>query len=247
MINDLFKGMSAYLTAIQLTAKHRLWGYFVIPAIVTILLGVAIFYGAWNLSGNIGNYISNLYPWEWGSNYVDEIGRVFGGLLVAALGLILFKNLVVALASPFMSFLSEKVERLLYGGEAPKFTVQQFVSDLVRGIRIAIRLVVRELFFTFFLFLVGLIPVFAPIIPFALFAVQSYYAGAGNMDFTLERYYRVRGSVQFVRRYRGLAVGNGIIYLLLYFTVIGFVFALPLSTIAGTVEAMKKIQAEEVA
>jgi hypothetical protein len=50
-----------------------------------------------------------------------------------------------------------------------------------------------------------------------------------------------------VRRYRGLAVGNGIIYLLLYFTVIGFVFALPLSTIAGTVEAMKKIKQEEVA
>jgi CysZ protein len=67
------------------------------------------------------------------------------------------------------------------------------------------------------------------------------------MDFTLERYYRVRGSVQFVRRNRGLAVGNGIIYLLLYFTIIGFVFALPLSTIAGTVEAMKKIKAEVVA
>jgi len=247
MIKDLFNGMSSYLTAIQLTAKHRLWGYFVIPAIVTILLGAAIFYGAWQISGNIGNYISNIYPWEWGSAYVDEIGQVFGGLLVAALGLILFKNLVVALASPFMSFLSEKIERILYGGESPKFTAQQFISDLVRGIRIAIRLVVRELLFTILLFLVGLIPVFAPVIPFALFAVQSYYAGAGNMDFTLERYYRVRGSVQFVRRNRGLAVGNGIIYLLLYFTVIGFVFALPLSTIAGTVEAMKKIKKEEVA
>ncbi|HKK76056.1 MAG TPA: EI24 domain-containing protein [Saprospiraceae bacterium] len=247
MIKDLFNGMSSYLTAIQLTAKHRLWGYFVIPAIVTILLGAAIFYGAWQISGNIGNYISNIYPWEWGSAYVDEIGQVFGGLLVAALGLILFKNLVVALASPFMSFLSEKIERILYGGESPKFTTQQFISDLVRGIRIAIRLVVRELLFTILLFLVGLIPVFAPVIPFALFAVQSYYAGAGNMDFTLERYYRVRGSVQFVRRNRGLAVGNGIIYLLLYFTVIGFVFALPLSTIAGTVEAMKKIKKEEVA
>lgn len=245
MINDLFKGMSSYLTALQLTAKHRLWGYFVIPAILTILLGVAIFYSAWSLSDNIGDYLSRIYPWEWGAAYVDEIAQVFGGLLVAALGLIIFKNLVVALASPFMSFLSEKVERMVYGGDAPQFTVQQFISDLLRGMRIAIRLVVRELFFTVVLFLLGIIPVFAPVVPFALFAVQSYYAGAGNMDFTLERYYRVKGSVQFVRRHRGLAIGNGVIYLLLYFSIIGFVFALPLSTIAGTLEAMKKINQEE--
>lgn len=244
-MKGLFDGMSSYLTALQLTAKHRLWGYFVIPALIVILLGGAIFYAAWGLSDNIGNYLSNIYPWEWGSNYVDEFGRVFGGLLIAALGLILFKNLVIAIASPFMSFLSEKVEHILYGGTSPKFDAKQFMSDLIRGVRIAIRLVVRELLFTFLLFLVGLIPVFSPVVPFALFGMQSYFAGAGNMDFTLERYYRVRGSVRFVRRNWGLAIGNGVIYLLLYFTVIGFVFALPLGTIAATVESMKRIQEEE--
>lgn len=244
MIKGFFNGMSSYLTALQLTAKHRLWGYFVIPAVVSVLLGGAIIYSAWGLSDNIGQFISRIYPWEWGSQYVDEVGRVFGGLLIAALGLILFKNLVMAIASPFMSFLSEKVERLLYGGESPKFNMQQFASDMIRGIRIAIRLVARELLFTILLFFVGLIPVFAPVVPFALFGMQSYYAGAGNIDFTLERYYRVRGSVQFVRRNRGLAVGNGLVYLLLYFTIIGFVFALPLGTIAATVESMKRIREE---
>lgn len=245
MINDLFKGMAAYLAALQLTAKHRLWSYFVIPALIALLVGSIIIYGAWQLSADIGQYISQIYPWEWGRAYVDEFGRVLGGLLIAALGLILFKNLVVALASPFMSFLSEKVERILYGSDAPEFTLRQFFSDLVRGVRIAVRLLLRELLFTFLLFLLGLIPVFAPVIPFALFAVQAYYAGAGNLDFTLERYFRVRGSIAFVRRYRGIALGNGIVYLLLFFTGIGFVFALPLGTIAGTQEALKKIRQEE--
>jgi CysZ protein len=247
MIKDLYKGMSAYGTALQFTVKHRLWSYFVIPALISLLLGSIIIYGAWLLSDDIGQYIGQIYPWEWGRAYVDEFGRVLGGLFIAALGLILFKNLVVALASPFMSFLSEKVERILYGSDAPQFTLHQFFSDLVRGIRIAIRLLLRELLFTFLLFLLGLIPVFAPIIPFALFTVQAYYAGAGNLDFTLERYFRVRGSVAFVRRHRGIALGNGLVYLLLFFTGIGFVFALPLGTIAGTQEALKKIRQEEAA
>ena len=186
--------------------------------------------------------MERIYPFEWGSGIVESVGQVFGGVLIAALGLILFKNLVIVLASPFMSFLSEKVERILYGGSSPKFSFTQFGSDIVRGLRIAIRLVVRELFFTLLLMLLGLfLPFLAPAIPILILLVQSYYAGAGNIDFTLERYYKVRNSVQFVRQHKGLAIGNGAPYLLLYFTVIGFLFALPLSTIAGTVETMKKL------
>ena len=77
--------------------------------------------------------------------------------------------------------------------------------------------------------------------------MQSYYAGFGNIDFTLERYYRVRGSIGFIRHNRGMAIGNGMVYLLLYLSVIGFVFALPLGTIAGAVESLKKLEASNVA
>ena len=244
MIKDLVSGMAAYLEAFQIASKHRLWIYFVAPVLISIALGVGIFYAAWGLSGNIGEIINKLYPWDWGSEVVAKIGQVFGGLLIAAIGLILFKNLTIALASPFMSFLSEKVEKLLYGGTSPSFSTSQFISDLIRGIRIAIRLIFRELFFTFLLFLLGLIPIFSPVVPFALFGMQAYYAGFGNIDFTLERYYRVRKSVQFIRQNRGMAIGNGIVYLFLYFTLVGFLFALPLGTIAGTVEAMKKLSNE---
>jgi CysZ protein len=246
MVKDLVSGMSAYLKAFQVASEHRLWVYFIAPVLISIILGVSIFYSAWSLSDNIGSIINNLYPWEWGSAVVAKIGQIFGGLLIIAVGLILFKNLTIAFASPFMSFLSEKVERLLYGGAAPQFSAAQFVSDLVRGIRIAIRLITRELFFTLLLLLLGLIPIFAPFVPFVLLAMQAYYAGFGNIDFTLERYFRVRKSVQFIRQNRGMAIGNGMVYLLLYFTVIGFLFALPLGTIAGTMEAMKKLDKQVI-
>jgi CysZ protein len=66
-----------------------------------------------------------------------------------------------------------------------------------------------------------------------IFVTQAYYAGFGNLDFTLERHFRVRESVRFVRRNRGLAIGNGTVYLLLLLSVVGFLVALPLATVAG--------------
>ena len=133
----------------------------------------------------------------------------------------------------------------MYGGEAPAFSIANAISDLVRGMRIAIRLVLRELGITLLLIAVGLIPIFSPVIPILIFVVQAYYAGFGNMDFTLERYYKVRGSISFVRDHRGIAIGNGAVYLFLYFTVIGFVIALPLATIAATMTSLKHLKQGE--
>ena len=245
MLKEFIQAAAAYSRALQLTIRCNLWGYFVVPVLISVLLGGGIFSIAYGLSDNIGGWLMNVYPFEWGKVAVERIGQVLGGVLLAAVGLIIFKNLVIALASPFMSFLSEKIERRLYGGKSPSFSPAQVISDLIRGLRIAFRLIIRELGITLILVLVGLIPIFSPVIPILIFVVQAYYAGFGNMDFTLERYYRVKGSVQFVRDHRGLAIGNGAVYLLLYFTVIGFLVALPLSTIAATTESLKHLRKNE--
>jgi len=246
MVKEFLQAVGAYVRAFRLTVKLNLWGYFIVPVLVSIVLGAVIFTAAYGVSDNIADWLMSIYPWEWGRNVVERIGQVLGGVLLAALGLILFKNLVIALASPFMSFLSEKIERKLYGGDSPTFSVSQALSDLVRGIRIAIRLIARELGITLVLILIGLIPIFSPVIPILIFVVQAYYAGFGNMDFTLERYHRVRGSVHFVRDHRGLAIGNGAVYLFLYFTVIGFLLALPLATIAAATESLKHLRKDEI-
>jgi CysZ protein len=48
-----------------------------------------------------------------------------------------------------------------------------------------------------------------------LIYVQSYYAGFGNMDYTLERYCNYSDTTKFVRNNKGTAVGNGFIFHLL--------------------------------
>lgn len=244
-MKGLLNGVTSYVKAFEVISRYNLWMYFMAPALVSIVLGVAILGIAYGISGNIGDWLISLYPWEWGRATLEKIATVFGAIFVVAIGFIIFRQLVIALVSPFMSPMSEKIEMRMLGvkHEVP-FSFSKFIGDLVRGLTIALRNIIRELSFTLMLFFIGLIPIFTPFTSILIFVVQSYYAGFGNMDFTLERHHRVRGSVRFVRRNWGLAIGNGAIFLLLLLTGIGFLFAIPLSTAAATVETVKRLDQE---
>ena len=241
MISSFTAGFGAYLKAFQLISRYRLWSYMLMPMLISIVLGALILGTAWNISGDFGDWLITYYPWEWGRGIFETIASVFGGFFVIAFGIIIFKNLVLAFSSPFMSMLSEKVERELTGYKSKPINPSQFIKDLIRGIRIALRNVIRELFYTFLLFLLGLIPIFTPFTTILIFLVQSFYAGFGNIDYTLERHFSIRGSVHFVRSNRWLALGNGAAFMLLFFTGIGFLVALPLGTVAATAETVKRL------
>ena len=52
----------------------------------------------------------------------------------------------------------------------------------------------------------------------------------------------VRESVRFVKANRMLAIGNGMVFVLLLMTVVGFLFALPLGTAAGAVVTLEELE-----
>lgn len=242
MIKNFILGLSAYGKAFQLIRSLRLSSYFLIPALISIILAGLIFGVAWNMGDDLGGWLINWYPWQTGATIVAKAANLLGSVLIIVLGLILYKNLVMAFASPFMSQMSEQIERKMSPNYIPApLSSSRFIREILRGLRIAFRNILRELFFTIILILIGLIPFFSPFVAIAIFLVQAYYAGFGSMDYTLERHYDVKGSIQFVRRYRGLALGNGAIFILLLMTGIGFLFALPLSTAAATPEVLKRL------
>ncbi len=243
MLNGLLAGIAAYGKALRLINRLRLWGYILAPGLISLLLGFGIFGSAWGISDDIGRRLIALYPFEWGRDFLEGLANIIGALFVVALGLVLFKHLVLALASPFMSYFSEKIEREITGrAEEVSFSLSRLVGDLLRGIRIALRNIIRELLFTLILLFLGLIPVLSPFTTLGIFILQSYYAGFGNLDYLMERHFTVRQSVRFVRRNAGLAIGNGAVFLLLLFSIVGFLFALPLATAAATVEGSRRLE-----
>lgn len=242
-MKSIWDGIASYGNAIKLVNRLGLWGYVLAPGLVSILVALGLFGVAWGFSDNIGDALLRLIPGLADKGWAEHASRIVSAVLIVALGLVIFKQLVLALAAPIMSPLSEKVERYLAGDAYHEihFSAQQMISDIVRGLRIALRNIVRELGITVLLLATGLIPLIGVVAPVLIFMVQAYYAGFGNMDYTLERHFRVRESVRFVRRHRGLAIGNGIVFMLLLLTGIGFLFALPLGAIAATIETRKRL------
>jgi CysZ protein len=63
------------------------------------------------------------------------------------------------------------------------------------------------------------------------------------MDYTLERNYGYKESVGFVKRHKGVAIGNGIIFtIMLFIRVIGVLMVLPLSVTAASSQTIRFIQ-----
>ena len=142
----------------------------------------------------------------------------------------------MALSSPFMSPVSEKIEEYYTGQPAENHTNTTFAKQFVRSIRIGVRNLAKELIYTLPILLLKFIPVVNIFSTALLFLVQSYYAGVSNMDYTLERHFSYRESISFIKKHRGLAIGNGIGFLILLFIpVIGVILVLPLSVTSATI------------
>ena len=242
-ISDFRDGISAYGEAWDIIRARKLWGYMLLPGIFSLLFGGLVIYLAFIFSTDLKDLIVGWYPWDTARETVATIAAILSVILIAASGLMIYKYVVLILVSPFMSLLSETVENYLLGNkESIAFSLPRAIKETLRGIRVALRNLIREILLTLVLFIVGFIPVIGFISGPAIFVLQSYYAGFGNMDFTLERHFGVRESVSFVRSHRGLAVGNGAVFLLiLMIPIIGLFMAPGLATVAGAVESVHRL------
>ncbi|WNH08548.1 EI24 domain-containing protein [Thalassobellus suaedae] len=243
MIKNIISGIKAYFGAFSLISKLKLWKYFVIPMIISFVTALLIGISAYGLSDNIGSFISKAWIWDWGKDTFTTISSFIGGLIIIVIGLILFKHVIMALSAPFMSPVSEKIETHLTGITNHNHRSTSFSQQLWRGIRINGRNLIMELLLTIPILLLKFIPIINIFSTILLFLLQAYYAGFGNMDYTLERHYQYKKSLQFVSKHRGLAIGNGIVFILfLLIPVIGVILVLPLSVTAATLKTVDALQ-----
>lgn len=244
MFRDFRDGIASYLRAWSVVSDLGLWNKLMVPGGISLLLFGLLGYMAYHLAGPLGVWLANFWPFGWGESYVDWVAAFVGGAAVFFVGLTLYKNIVLVILSPFLSAISERVEAQALGVTRPYSGLQAASAwrAVSRGILMSISLITRELWYTFWLLLLSLIPVIGLAAAAALFLVQAYFAGFGNMDFTLERYYGTADSRDFVKRHSALAIGNGSAFLLLLMVpVVGIFLAPTLATVAATLETVKRI------
>lgn len=242
MIQNIISGIKAYMGTFKLISTLKLWKYFAIPIAISVLTASLILVAAWGWSDNIANILDKVWVWEWGAEGFHTIAEILGGIIIVIIGLILYKHIIMALSAPFMSPVSQKIEQHFLG-EVHHHRDTTNASQLWRGIRINVRNLGMELLITIPLLLLSLIPLLNIVSTVLIFLAQAYYAGFGNMDYTLERHFTYKESIQFVKKHRGIAIGNGIPFMaMLFIPIIGVILVLPLSVTASTTETIRLIQ-----
>lgn len=242
MFKNILKGIKAYGGTFRLISKLGLWKYFGVPIIISIVSAALIGLLAWGLSGSIGGLIAKIWFWEWGAETFRKISDFLGAITIITIGLIAYKHIILALSAPFMSPVSEKIETHLLG-ETHKHRNTTNASQLWRGVRINIRNLVLELLFTIPLLILSFIPGLNIFTSILIFLIQAYYAGFGNMDYTLERHFTYDESTKFVRNNSGVAIGNGMVFMaMLFIPVVGIILVLPLSVTASTIETLRLLK-----
>jgi CysZ protein len=142
--------------------------------------------------------------------------------------------------SPIMALLSEKTDEIITGKKYP-FVWDQFVRDVFRGIAIALRNMFIEFGFIIASFFLMWIPVIGWVMPIILLLISYYFYGFSMLDYTSERRkLKYRESIRYIRSNKGLAIGNGFIFSLLFsLPIFGGMIASVVAPVAATIAVIE--------
>ncbi|MEJ6583224.1 MAG: EI24 domain-containing protein [Crocinitomicaceae bacterium] len=202
-------GLRSYYKAVKFIIAHKFYWYLIIPAILMLF----IYY--------IGSLIKNSYTFPRAENMNEIVWYLIYLLLEISIAILLMKfakYLVVIILSPLISLLSIKTEKILTGNTYP-FSFRQLVHDVKRATKIVIRNLMWEYFFFLIILLVSFLgwedPRSSPIF-YLTFVIGFFYYGFAFLDYINERRrLDIDESIIFVRKHRGLAIVIGGIYSLL--------------------------------
>lgn len=247
-------GLKSYSEALSFIKIHKLGWFFLFPVLLNIALFLIGFYSVGNLGDDLLVHLNGwlaIDSWNfWGASFLAGAIKWLVWIVLRLMFFILFAYvggyIIMILLSPVYAYLSEKTEGIILGKDWP-FNLKQFLSDMIRGIGLAVRNLIVELLFTLLLVVFSFIPLVGWLSSIALVLLSAYFYGFSFMDYTFERHrFNVSQSVQYMRSNKGLAVGNGLVFslvLLIPFvgvTLAGF-FSI-VSLVGATIAANKALQ-----
>lgn len=237
MIRDFIDGFKGYIEAFHIINDFKLWRYVILSGIISLAIGATLIGILFVSSAPIEAWITNVISWEWGKSVFVTIAFYFTKLLIIVGFFFFYKYLVLIITAPIMSPLSEAVEKNLVGYANTNTSLKAITIGFIRGIRVALRNISREIIYTILLLILSLLPIpgVRLITSPLLFLIGAYYAGFGNLDFCMERRYSVAEAARYVKSRQWYAMGNGTAFiLLLSVPVFGLLLAPSLGTVAAT-------------
>lgn len=239
-------GLRDYLRAQRLLFREGLWPLFLVPGMISLLYLPLSAVLAFFFLKDFSSYVhENWVPDFLQSSLTQMILSGFLFLMSLYLGFLLFRNVIMILYSPILSFLSEATERTAAGltreEDAPGFSLSGAVKSALRGSTMSFLTLMFSLIGLIAAILLTMIPVIGAVLAAILMPLLTVYlAGVGFYDPPLERRQAgIGGTLAFCWRNRGRVSGIGFGFtLLLMIPVVGWVLAPSYGVIAGTLAAV---------
>jgi CysZ protein len=247
-IKEILAGLNCHRRAHRLVMKHKLWRLILIPGLLSVFYFPAVIWGTLYGVRPVTRYLHA----HWVPEFLQStLTLALLGVVIWALsiyvGFLLFRNVIMILCSPLLSYISETVEKVSGGVEPPKFTWQGVGHEILRATCLSLLAVMISAVAFACCFLIGLIPFVGAVIAFTLMTViQSYLAGIGFADPVLERRrYTIPATLEFARKHRPRLMGVGVGFLLLMAVpIVGWFVAPSYGIIAGTLAGLDLLQEE---
>jgi len=250
MLDDIKLGINAYFEALGFVIRHKLWYYFILPILFSLIVFVMFIALKAEIIAFINDYLMQVTGYDRPADEVEgwlgTIIRFFVVVTVWIVGTFIFwtfnKYIVLITLSPVLAILSERTEAILTGKKYP-LSVSQFTSDIIRGILLALRNMLIELGLLVALSIATIIfPIMSPVTLVLLFLISAYFYGYSMIDYNSERHrLSVKEGSRLVNRNRILAASNGAFFdLLMRIPVIGVTFAPILGCVGATLALHKK-------
>jgi len=249
LLEEIIIAVSAYFKAHRFIIKNNLWKWIFIPGIIYAILFIIGIYFFWHSSAYIIDLLlskAGLKSWlqkenEGWLNFIFIFGQIVLQLILMLFYFSWFKYLFLVVGSPVFAYLSEKTEAIILKKEYP-FSFKRFLSDILRGISIALRNTLWQTVYTVFILFLAFIPVLGWVTPLLALFIECYYFGFSMLDYTNERkQLSASESIDMINRHKGLAIGNGMVFYLMHvLPIIGWVFAPGYAVIAATLSLQEK-------
>lgn len=249
MLEEIIIAFQSYVQAHHLIVKNKLWKWILIPGIIYAIMFSLGIYLFWQSSAHVIDYFfsrTGLKIWlqkeqdSW-LRFVFIFGQVILQLILMLFYFSWFKYLFLIIGSPLFAWLSEKTEALLHN-KIYLFSLKNFLNDVWRGIRIAMRNTLWQTVYTISILILSFIPLIGWATPVLAIFVECFYFGFSMLDYTSERKgLSAAESIDFISRNKGLATGNGMVFYLMHAVpVAGWIFAPGYAVIAATLSLQNK-------
>ncbi|MBV9963839.1 MAG: EI24 domain-containing protein [Parafilimonas sp.] len=243
MLKEIIIAIQGYYKAHHFIREHKLWKWIIIPGIIyTVLFVVSMYF--FGLTAN--SFIEWLSLKTGLKTWLDKNGTGFLGFLFAFGGVMLwviqmlfyfslFKYIWLIVGSPVFAYLSEKTASITENKEFV-FNSNQFIKDVFRGIKIALRNCLWQSVYMISILLLSLIPIVGWLMPLLAVLVECYYYGFSMLDYSFERKkITASESIYFIGNHKGIAIGNGLMfYMIQLLPVVGWVLAPAYAVVAAT-------------